>query len=125
MSVAVGLLDERTLLRALEDLLDREDDRLRAGDPDGLVMLAAERERLTTALMQAAQARRKAPVDATVQAELDARYCALRERHETRGQVVRRFADRTARAIGVLAQASGQAGTYGADGRMAVRWGAA
>ncbi len=126
--------DERSLLIALELLLEREEELLESRDAEGLCAVADERERLTARLVSAAQARRKTmhlrPVlddDRGVDrdAELIELYRRLRERHDVRARVMRRHSERNARAIGVLAQASNQAGLYGADGRVPAQWAAA
>ena len=125
--------DERSLLIGLELLLEREQELLASRDAEGLCAVAEERERLTARLVSAAQARRKSMHLRTVidedgadrDAELIALYRRLRERHDVRARVLRRHSDRNSRAVGVLAQASNQAGLYGADGRVPVQWAAA
>lgn len=125
--------DERSLLIGLELLLEREQELLASRDAAGLCAVAEERERLSARLVSAAQARRKTMHLRTVidedgadgDAELIALYRRLRERHDVRARVLRRHSDRNSRAVGVLAQASNQAGLYGADGRVPVQWAAA
>ncbi|MGI9026443.1 MAG: hypothetical protein ACR2GP_12870 [Burkholderiaceae bacterium] len=129
--------DERSLLIGLELLLEREEQLLESRGAEGLCVVAEERERLTARLVEAAQARRKTMHLRTVidddggarrdaeDAELIELYQRLRQRHDVRARVVRRHSDRNARAVGVLAQASNQAGLYGADGRVPVQWTAA
>jgi|GEM_PF-2015159 len=110
---------EQTLLLEFQQLMDREERLLHAHDADGLVAIAEERERLTSALSAAAGARRAAGhCDAADEAQLIELYRLMRARHETRSRVVARYNDRNARALGVLAQAAGHAGVYGADGRV-------
>ncbi len=125
--------DERSLLIGLELLLEREQELLASRDAEGLCAVAEERERLTARLVSAAQARRKTTRLRTVidddgaadrDAELIELYRRLRERHDVRARVLRRHSDRNSRAVGVLAQASNQAGLYGADGRVPVQWAA-
>ena len=115
--------DERALLIRLELLLEREEALLVRRDATGLAALAEEREHVTERLGHAARARRAAPVrDAATDAELIERYRRLRQRHDVQAQIVRRHAEVNARAIGVLAQATGQANLYQADGRVAMRF---
>jgi flagellar biosynthesis/type III secretory pathway chaperone len=101
--------DERSLLGRLETLLADEEQQLLTRDPAALAAIAEERERVTAR-------------PAAEQAELLALYRRLRQRHDVQAQVVRQHAERNARAIGVLAQASGQAGLYQADGRVALQF---
>ena len=129
--------DERSLLARLEQLLDREEALLAAQDAEGMVALAAERERLSASLGVAAAARRVRRAngsgahlrtsfgdeeDSHEDAELIALYQRLRQRHEVRAQVVRRHHERAVRAAGVIAQAAHQPAVYGSDGRVAMRW---
>ncbi len=118
--------DERSLLVRLEALLEREGELLVAHDDTtavALVALAEERERVAARLGEAARIRRASGAsDASEDAELMASYRRLRQRHDVRAQVLRRHADRNARAVGVLAQASGQDGLYRADGRIAMHF---
>lgn len=114
--------DERALLMRLELLLDRESALLAARDVDGLAALADERERVATGIAQAARIRRAAPRDPQVDADLLALYERLRQRHDVQAQIVRRHAERNERAIGVLAQATGQTNLYKSDGRVAMQF---
>jgi len=117
---AIG--DEHALLRAFDQALSREASMLADGDADALLALADERERLSVRLFEAVNARRaRGGSDAAKDAALIAIYHGLRQRHDLRASVVRLYADKNARAVSVLAQASGRTGVYGADGR-AVRW---
>ncbi len=121
---AASAADEGALLRAFDDILAREEGALAGRDTAALLALAEERERLTVRLFAVADARRATGrgQDAAAEAELVALYQALRSRHETRARVVRRYADRNARALGVLSQAGRDATVYGADGRMTTHW---
>lgn len=114
--------DERALLKRLELLLDRESALLAARDADGLAALADERERIATRIAGAARERQVAERDPQVEAELLALYERLRRRHDVQAQIVRRHAERTGRAIGVLAQATGQTNLYKSDGRVAMQF---
>ena len=113
------LRSEHDLLREFQRLMDDEERMLNAHDADGVLVIAEERERLTTALAAAASARRAAGhCDAADEARLIELYRLMRARHEVQSRVVARFNDRNARARGVLAQAAGRADVYGADGRV-------
>ena len=115
--------DERSLLIRLELLLEREDDLLVGRDPTGLADVAEERERITERLGQAARTRRAlATRDQVEDAELVELYRRLRHRHDVRAQIVRRHLEQNTRAIGVLAQATGQSALYQADGRVPLRF---
>lgn len=115
--------DERSLLARLELLLEREQELLVTRDADGLAALAEEREQVGARLAEAARARHAAVGSSAAQdAELVALYRRLRRRHDLQAQIVRRHAERNARAIGVLAQATGQANLYRADGRVAMQF---
>ena len=116
-------VDEHRLLQALRMLLVEEERCLHSAHADRLFDLAHERDRLLASLSAAAQVRRASGrTDPSLEAELIALYRSMRQQHATQATVVRRFADRAACAIGVLAQASGRNPTYGADGRVAMRW---
>jgi flagellar biosynthesis/type III secretory pathway chaperone len=116
--------DERALLVRLEGLLEREEQMLAIRDAAGLGAIAEEREHVTARLGVAARARRlsSTPED---DAELVTLYSRLRQRHEIRAKVVRRYEERNATAASVIAQASGQAGLYDAEGRVPMRFAAA
>lgn len=114
--------DERALLIRLELLLEREGVLLAARDAAGLADIADERERLIVALGEVAHARRAAAGPTAEEAELLALYRRLRDRHAVQVQVVRLHGERNARAISVLAQATGSNGLYQADGRVALRF---
>lgn len=117
--------DERALLKRLEHLLDRESALLATRDADGLAALADERERVATRIAASARQRQAAPRDPQVDADLLALYERLRQRHDVQAQIVRRHAEQTGRAIGVLAQATGQTNLYKSDGRVAMQFVAA
>jgi flagellar biosynthesis/type III secretory pathway chaperone len=115
--------DERSLLMRIELLLEREEEMLATRDATGLAVIAEEREGLVERLADAARKRRAAPKTAgTEEAELIELYRRLRQRHDVRAQVVRRHTERNSRAIGVLAQATGQNSLYKADGSVALRF---
>lgn len=115
--------DERSLLGRLESLLVEEEALLLARDPDGLATVAEERDRVTARLATAARTRSAThALGAEEEADLLAWYRRLRQRHDVQAQVVRQHAERNARAVGVLAQATGEAGLYKADGRVAMRF---
>lgn len=112
--------DERTLLLRFEDLLEREERYLVARDADALGAVSEEREHLAQRIIAVARSRRTAsPAD---DPELVAIYLRLRLRHEVRAKVVRRYVESNARAIGVLAQAAGQANLYQADGSVPMQY---
>jgi flagellar biosynthesis/type III secretory pathway chaperone len=114
---------ERSLLMRIELLLEREEEMLAMRDATGLAVVAAEREGLVERLANAARKRRAAPrVAGSDEAELIELYRRLRQRHDVRAQVVRRYSDRNSRAIGVLAQATSQDSLYKADGSVALRF---
>ena len=119
-----GVDDERALLIRLELLLEREEEVLAARDADGLTAVAEEREQVCARLAVAARARSAAPLDAASEAALLAHYQRLRQRHDVQAQIVRRHAERNTRAIGVLAQATGQGSLYNAEGRVAMQFAA-
>lgn len=115
--------DERSLLFCLEQLLEREDALLVSRDAAALAAVADERERITERLGHAARERRAAvgrdPAD---DAELIASYRRLRLRHEVQARIVRQHLDHNARAIGVIAQATGQSNLYQANGRVPLQF---
>lgn len=116
--------DERSLLARLEALLEREEGLLATRDADGLARIAEEREHVAARLGVAARARRLASTHHGDEAELVDLYTRLRQRHEVRARVVQRHEKRNATAIGVIAQAGGQAHVYEADGRVTMRYAA-
>lgn len=117
--------DERSLLIRLGILLEREEEMIAARDADGISEVAEARERLAHRIAEAASLRRATGVrDPVVESDLAELYQHLRRRHELRGRLIRRHVERNARAMGVLAQAAGQASLYGADGRVALQFGA-
>ncbi len=120
-AVAPTTDDERSLLVRLDALLEREEALLAAPDADGLFAIADEREQLTARLGDAARARRLATAN-VVDAELVALYDGIRRRYALRAQVVRRRAERNQRAVGVLAQVSGNAPLYDAGGRVPLKF---
>ncbi len=115
--------DERSLLIRLERMLEREEALFATRDAVGLTAIAEEREHVTERLAKAARVRHAAPALGTAEvAELLALYRRLRQRHEVQAQVVRRHVDRNARAIGVLAQATGQSNLYQSNGRVTMQF---
>jgi hypothetical protein len=115
--------DERALLIGLELLLEREEEVMIARNADGLAVLAEERERMTERLAEVARARRAGPLrPAAEEKEMIELYQRLRHRHSVRAQVLRRHAEVNVRAIGVLAQATGQTNLYKADGRVPMQF---
>ncbi len=120
-AVAPSADDERSLLVRLDALLEREQAMLAAADADGLIAIADERDQLTTRLGDAARARRLAQAK-TVDPELVALYDGIRRRYAVRAQVVRQRAERNQRAVGVLAQATGQSPLYDAGGRVPLKF---
>jgi hypothetical protein len=122
-SLPSGSDEERSLLTRLEGMLDREEGLLAERDADGLAALADEREYVVACLGTAARARTAATIPGSLEDRaLVAAYRRLRDLYEIRAQVVRRHADQNARAIGVLAQATGQSNLYRADGRVPLRF---
>ncbi len=115
--------DERALLIRLELLLEREEELIAARDAVGLTAVAEEREQVTTRIAAAARLRQASPGrNREAEAALLALYQRLRQRHDVQAQVVRVHAERNARAVGVLAQATGQASLYKADGKVAMHF---
>jgi flagellar biosynthesis/type III secretory pathway chaperone len=115
--------DERSLLMRIELLLEREEEMLATRDAAGLTAIAEEREGLVQRLADAARKRRVAPKTAAIdEAELIELYRRLRQRHDVRAQVVRRHVEHNSRAVGVLAQATGQNSLYKADGSVTLRF---
>ena len=115
----VDAQSEQNLLLEFQQLMDREERLLNTQDAEGLLAIAEERERLTSALSAAAAARRAAGhCEAADEAQLIELYRLMRARHESRSRVLARFNDRNARALGVLAQAAGHPAVYGSDGRV-------
>lgn len=114
--------DERSLLTRLEQLIEREDELLGAHDAAALSAVADEREHLTERLGHAARARHASARDPADDAELLALYRRLRQRHDIQAKIVRQHLDQNARAIGVLAQATGQAHLYQANGRVPLQF---
>lgn len=116
--------DERSLLIRLEQLLDREEAALASRDAIAIAGLAEEREQVTARLGDAAAARCSgARLSIDDETRLMAMYEQLRQRHAVRAQVVHRHAERNARSIGVLAQASGQSALYQSNGRVPLQYG--
>lgn len=116
--------DERSLLMRLEGLLEREEQMLASRDASGLVAIAEEREQITARLGAAARARRLSSAAHGDEAELVDLYTRLRQRHEIRAKVIQRHEERNTCAVGVIAQASGHASLYNADGRVPMRFAA-
>ena len=115
--------DEGALLLLLEALLVREEAALAAQDAATLMAVAAERDQVTQRVAEAARARRAGPpLDAAADAVLLGLYERLRQRHQVQAQVVRCHAERNERAVGVLAQATGQSSLYNAEGRVAMQF---
>lgn len=111
--------DERSLLLRLEQLLEFEDELLVTRDAAALAAVADERERITERLGHAARKRRAEDArDPADDADLLALYRRLRQRHDVQAKIVRQHLDHNARAIGVIAQATGQAKLYQANGRV-------
>lgn len=129
LSATVGLPSVRdaelSLLLRLEQLLAREAEALAARDANDLAAIADERDLVTARLAAAARARCAAPRRSSGADDeaLLALYRRLRDQTDVQAQVVARHAARNARAIGVLAQASGRANLYQADGRVPMQYG--
>jgi flagellar biosynthesis/type III secretory pathway chaperone len=119
-----GIDDERALLIRLELLLEREEELLAARDADGLTAVAEEREQICARLAVAARLRATKPLDAASEAALLAHYERLRQRHDVQARIVRLHTERNTRAVGVLAQATGQGSLYNAEGRVAMKFAA-
>jgi len=114
--------DERSLLVRLELLLEREEAMIVARDAAGLVAIAEERDRVTAQLGAAARARRLASAAHGDEADLVDLYTRLRQRHQSRARLIQRHTERNARAVGVIAQATGQSQLYDAGGRVPLKF---
>jgi flagellar biosynthesis/type III secretory pathway chaperone len=111
--------DERSLLARFELLLDREDGMLVERDAEGLAAIADERAALSERLAEVVRRRRVATTASDAdEAELVDLYRRLHQRHEARGRMIRRRAERNSSALRVLAQAAGRTGLYQADGSV-------